>query len=73
MSKKQRKTTFHEEKLAVMMDFYNPSTYNDLRKVYEEWFKGIKDELKKRIEKDKKKMGADLAYYIDIREIFDIE
>lgn len=63
---------FHEEQLAVMMDFYNPSTYDELRKVYEKWFKGIKDELKKRIEKDKKKMGADLAYYMDIREIFDV-
>lgn len=73
MVKKQRKMKFHEDNLAVMMDFYNPSTYDELREVYEKWFKGIKDELKKRIEKDKKKMGADLPYYMDVREIFNIE
>ena len=64
---------FHEEQLGVMMDYCDPSTIDELRKVYEDWFKGLKDELKKRIEKDKKKRGADLAYYIDVREIFDIK
>ena len=55
-----------------MMDFYDPSTIDELQKVYNEWFKALKDELKKRIEKDKRTMGADLAYYMDIREIFDL-
>ena len=70
--RKPKKMRFHEKQLAVMMDYYNPQTYDDLLKVFREWFTGIKNELKKRIKKDKTKMGADLAYYMDIREIFDL-
>lgn len=32
-------------------------------------FEKRKEEIETRVEKDKKKMGADLAYYMDVREI----
>ena len=33
------------------------------------WKNDFETELRAKIEKDKKKMGGDLAYYIDAREI----
>lgn len=72
LNKKRRKMRFHEDQLGALMDFYDPSTLDEVREVYEYWLNGLKEELTKRIEKDKKTMGADLAYYMDIREIFNV-
>jgi len=42
-----------------------------LFKEYEEWRTDTINKIEKRIAKDKKKMDADLAYYMDIRALLE--
>jgi hypothetical protein len=37
---------------------------------YNNWFEYVVELLRNRIAADKKTLGADLAYYMDVREIF---
>lgn len=60
--KKQVELCGNAENLGPCKGMVYVSTVMDL-------FKKRKDEIMARVEKDKRKMGADLAWYFDIREV----
>jgi len=64
------KFPFTLENFPKFKDFLNASEYTY---AVEKWVTGMKEQILQKVRKDKKRLGADLAYYMDVRDILGVD